>query len=74
MKDLKAVLDRAKIDIPRLLHGTEATTWEIMKDAIVLGYGIRVGFEDTLTFADGTVARSNPELVKEAIAYVARSS
>ena len=74
VKEIKAVLDRAKIDIPRVLHGTEATTWEIMKDAIVLDYGIRVGFEDTLTFADGTVARSNAELVKEAIAYVARSS
>lgn len=68
VREIKAVLDRAKIDIPRVLHGTGATTWEIMKDAIVLGYGIRVGFEDTLTFADGTIAGTNAELVKEAIA------
>ena len=74
VEQIKAVLDRTRIDIPRVLHGTEATTWEIMKDAIVLGYGIRVGFEDTLTFANGTVARTNAELVKEAIAYVSHSS
>ena len=74
VKEIKAALDRAGIDIPRLLHGTEATTWELMKDAIGLGYGIRVGFEDTLTLADGTVAQTNAELVKEAIAYEHSSS
>ena len=74
VREIKAVLDRAKIDVPYVLHGTEATTWEIMNDAITLGYGIRVGFEDTLTFADGTVARSNAELVQEAVAFVPRSS
>lgn len=70
---IKAVLDQAKITTSRVLHGTEATTWAIMEDTIKLGYGIRVGFEDTLSLADGTVARSNAELVKEAMAYVARS-
>ena len=74
VKEIIAVLDRARIEIPRVLHGTEATTWEIMKDAIALGYGIRVGFEDTLTLADGTVPRTNAELVKEAIAYEHSSS
>ena len=74
VKETKAVLDRANIDIPRVLHGTEATTWAILEDAIKLGYGIRVGFEDTLTLADGRVAGSNAELVKEAIAHVARSN
>ena len=74
VKAIKEMLDRAGIDIPRVLHGTEATTWEIMKDAIALGYGIRVGFEDTLMLADGTVAQTNAELVKEAIAYEHSSS
>jgi len=72
VRETKAVLDRARIEIPRLLHGTGATSWEIMEDAIKLGYGIRVGLEDTLTLADGRVAGSNAELVKEARAYVAR--
>ena len=70
VKETKAVLDQAKIDIARVLHGTEATTWMILEDAIKLGYGIRVGFEDTLTLADGRVAGSNAELVKEAMTYV----
>ena len=71
VKGTRAVLDQANIDIPRVLHGTEATTWAILEDAIKLGYGIRVGFEDTLTLADGRVAQSNAELVKAAMTYVA---
>ena len=71
VNEIKAVLDRARIVLPRVLHGTEATTWSILEDAIKLGYGIRVGFEDTLTLPDGRVARSNAELVKEAMTYIA---
>jgi uncharacterized protein (DUF849 family) len=71
VKGIMTVLDQARIDIPRVLHGTEATTWAILEDAIKLGYGIRVGFEDTLTLADGRVAGSNAELVKEAMRYIA---
>ena len=74
VKEVKAVLDRAAIDLTRVLHGTEATTWAILEDAIKLGYGIRVGFEDTLTLADGRVARSNAELVKEATTLISREA
>ena len=70
VKETRAVLDQAGIDIARVLHGTEATTWAILQDAIKLGYGIRVGFEDTLTLADGRLAGSNAELVKKAMTYV----
>ena len=70
VKETKAVLDQARIDIARVLHGTEATTWAILEDAVKLGYGIRVGFEDTLTLPDGTPAGSNAELVKQAMRYV----
>lgn len=71
VKGTITLLDRAGIDIPRLLHGTETTTWTILEDAIKLGYDIRVGFEDTLTLADGRVAGANAELVKAAMTYVA---
>jgi uncharacterized protein (DUF849 family) len=74
VKETMALLDQARIDIPRVLHGTEATTWAILEDAIKLGYGIRVGFEDTLALADGRVAGSNAELVKEAMRYVTGES
>ena len=55
---------------PILLHGTEATVWPMMDEAIVRGYGIRVGLEDTLVMPDGRMARNNPELVAEAVSRV----
>jgi uncharacterized protein (DUF849 family) len=64
---MEAVLDRANINVPRLLHGTEATTWTIMEDAVKRGYGVRVGFEDTLSLANGTVAQTNSDLIKAAV-------
>ena len=70
VKEIIGVLDGASIDISRVLHGTEATTWALLEDAIKLGYGIRVGFEDTLTLADGRVAGSNAELVKDAMRLI----
>jgi uncharacterized protein (DUF849 family) len=68
--EIEAVLDRAGIGLPRLLHGTEATSWQIMDHAISLGYAIRIGFEDTLKLPDATPARSNAELVSEAVRRV----
>jgi uncharacterized protein (DUF849 family) len=52
--------------LPRVLHGTEATAWPLMEEAINRGYGVRIGFEDTLVLPDGTLARDNAELVMEA--------
>ena len=52
---------------PLLLHGTEATTWPMMSEAIRRGYDIRVGLEDTLVLSDGKLARDNVELVEEAV-------
>ena len=72
VKKITAVLHAERIDLPRLLHGFDQTTWNLMADAIELGYGIRVGFEDTLRSADGTLARTNSELVEEAIGCVVR--
>ncbi len=63
---IRVVLDHAHIRIPRLLHGTEATTWHVMDDALRLGYDIRRGFEDTLRLPNGASAKSNAELVSEA--------
>jgi len=55
---------------PILLHGTEATVWPMMDEAIVRGYGVRVGLEDTLVMPDGSMARNNSALVAEAVAKV----
>jgi uncharacterized protein (DUF849 family) len=52
---------------PILLHGTEATAWPMMDEAIARGYDVRVGLEDTLVMPDGRMARDNSELVAEAV-------
>ena len=38
-----------------------------MTQAMVRGYGARIGFEDTLVLPNGRVAQSNGELVREAV-------
>lgn len=53
--------------LPRLLHGTEATAWPMMDEAINRGYDVRIGLEDTLVLPDGKMARDNVELLAEAI-------
>ena len=64
---METILETGKVDVPRLLHGTEATSWPIMEEALIRGYGVRIGLEDTLTLPDGSVARDNAELVAEAV-------
>jgi uncharacterized protein (DUF849 family) len=63
---IEAVLDRSGIGRPRLLHGTEATAWPLLDQAVRRGYDARIGLEDTLTLPDGTPARGNGALVAEA--------
>ena len=53
--------------LPLLLHGTEATVWPMMTQAMIRGYDVRIGFEDTLLLPNGRVAQSNAELVREAV-------
>ena len=67
---MRTVLDDGGTSLERLLHGTEATTWPMLREAINLGYGLRIGFEDTLQLIDGTLAQSNGELVAEAVKLV----
>jgi len=64
----EAVLDAAAVRAPRLLHGLDATAWPLVDAAGARGYSTRIGFEDTLTLPDGTVARGNGELVRAALA------
>jgi uncharacterized protein (DUF849 family) len=66
VKGIESRLDRAGIELPRLLHGTEATAWCVIREAIKYGYDTRIGFEDTLSLPDGAVAATNAELVSEA--------
>ena len=66
VKEIESSLDRAGIQLPRLLHGTEATAWGVIREAIKRGYDTRIGFEDTLLLPDGAVAANNAVLLSEA--------
>jgi uncharacterized protein (DUF849 family) len=61
-------LDAAGIGAPRVHHGFDVATWEVLRRAKALGHGWRVGFEDTLVLPDGRPASSNAELVSAALA------
>ena len=67
VSSMEELLKSGECDNPRVLHGTEATTWPLLAEAIGRGYGLRIGFEDTLVLPDGRVARSNAELVREVV-------
>jgi uncharacterized protein (DUF849 family) len=68
---IERVLKPGLLKLPRqlsfLLHGTEATAWPMMAEAITRGYDVRVGLEDTLVLPDGRIAQDNVELVAEAV-------
>ncbi|HET8842005.1 MAG TPA: 3-keto-5-aminohexanoate cleavage protein [Ktedonobacteraceae bacterium] len=66
-----ALLDRAAIQVPRLLHGFEATTWPVLDAAFRYGYDTRVGLEDTLTLPDGSITPGNAELIAQAMSRAA---
>ena len=67
---MERVLQSGGADFPFLLHGTEATAWPMMDDAIARGYDVRIGLEDTLVLPDGRIAKDNVELVNEAVRRV----
>ncbi len=59
-------LDEGNIQIPRLLHGQDATTWPLLELALQRGYDTRIGLEDTLSLPNGEIAHDNTELVATA--------
>ena len=63
--EMEAVLDAARVDRPRLLHGFRATAWPLIEEAARRGYDTRAGLEDTFELPDGTTARDNAEIVAE---------
>jgi len=70
VRAIEDVLKSGAIDRPRVLHGTEATTWPMLDEAIARGYDVRIGLEDTRVLPDGRIAKDNVELVTEAVRRV----
>lgn len=65
VRRMEAVLDEAGLTVPRQLHGLDRTAWPLLADAVAKGYETRIGFEDTLTLPDGSMAATNAVLVAE---------
>jgi uncharacterized protein (DUF849 family) len=68
-----AVLARAGLRKPVLLHGFDATVWPFVERAGRQGFSTRVGFEDGTALPDGTTAPSNAALVAAAAAVMRRA-
>lgn len=71
--EMVAVLDRAGIMVPRLLHGSNASAWGVIDDVARRGYDTRAGLEDILTLPDGSAAPDNAAIVAEAVRRVEQS-
>ena len=62
-----AVLDRAEVRRPLLLHGSDAAVWRFVNLAADRRWSTRVGLEDGSLLPDGTVASGNAALVAAAV-------
>ena len=74
IKTVERILDEAHTSAPRLLHGSEMTTWPLLIEAVRRGYQCRVGFEDTLRLPTGELAARNAQLVSVARALMESES
>jgi len=63
---ISRVLEGSGIHLPRVQHGHDAAAWILLEDALVHGYDVRIGLEDTLLMPDGSRARRNADLVAAA--------
>jgi uncharacterized protein (DUF849 family) len=60
------VLEGSGIRLPRVQHGHDAAAWAVLEDAVIHGYDVRIGLEDTLLLPEGTRALRNADLVAAA--------
>ena len=66
--DIAALLDRASVRRPILLHGVDATVWPFVAMARQRQWSTRVGLEDGKHLPDGAIASGNAALVTAAAA------
>jgi uncharacterized protein (DUF849 family) len=69
--DIAALLDRASVRQPILLHGCDATVWPFVAVAHQRQWSTRVGLEDGKHLPDGAIASGNAALVAAAVAIFA---
>lgn len=61
LAEIETVLNR--VSRSRLLHGLDASAWKFVRLTAERTYDTRTGFEDVLQLPDGSLAKSNAELV-----------
>ena len=59
-------LERERVELTQLHHGSDFTTWAVLDAGARRGRGGRIGFEDTYSLPDARHAGSNSELVAAA--------
>jgi uncharacterized protein (DUF849 family) len=64
--DIQAILDGARIKLPRLVHGLDRTVWPLYREALRLGCDARIGIEDGKHLPSGDLAESNAALIRAA--------
>lgn len=63
INEIEEVLDRNNVEVPRLLHGFNSVSWDILREAKRRGYDSRIGMEDTIFLENGEIVKSNLELI-----------
>ncbi|MCG7212572.1 3-keto-5-aminohexanoate cleavage protein [Paenibacillus mucilaginosus] len=65
---IAGMLQEAGITLPQVHHGEGPATWAVLRQAVRLGHGIRIGLEDTCTGPHGSpVPDGNAELAAAAL-------
>lgn len=74
VNEIESILNKYKIKIPRLLHGFNSVSWDMLREAKRRGYDSRIGMEDIIYLENGEKVKSNLEIVMEARKIIETSS
>ncbi len=66
INEIEKVLDSNNVKIPRLLHGFNSLSWDILREAKRRGYDSRIGMEDTIYLENGDIVKGNLEILQYA--------
>ena len=66
LRDIQAILDRAGMRLPRLVHGLDRTVWPLYRETLRLGCDARIGLEDGKHLPSGEIAENNAALIRAA--------
>ena len=66
INEIEEVLDKNGVKVPRLLHGFNSVSWDILREAKRRGYDSRIRMEDTIYLENEEGVKSNLELINYA--------